>query len=124
VVLTRVPAVQVQLGDRKGVVQSYDAGSGEFCVVHGDVNELGVIDTSADAPRQLAPLTAMQLVLPNVGDSAKMIQAAQGCAAGSVGTVIGDDNTEQIVKLMPRNDIQILPKSVIGKLNQASAAAG
>lgn len=111
------------IGEEKGVVDSYDAASGEVCVVHGQEDESGLIATTGNVSRQLVPAASIRLVEADVNDAVKIVQSVQRLSAGSLGTMIGHDNEEGIVKVLPSNDIQILPKRVIAKLNRLAEVA-
>ena len=110
------------LGEDRGVVVSYDAASGEACVAQGAAAAGGAIDVSGQGgTRSLAPVATMRLVEPRVGDPVKIVTASGRTPAGAVGSMIGVDNEDGIVKLQPSNDIQILPMRAIARLNTAPA---
>jgi hypothetical protein len=116
--------VQVFLGDEKGVVDSYDEGSNEVCIIQGVERQDGFIDTAGEVRRQLVPATSIRLVDAQVGDAVKIVKTSGRTVAGSVGHMIGKDNEEGIVKLQPSKDIQILPMKMIAKLNQDKGSSG
>ncbi len=67
------------VGGEKGVVQSYDAASGDVLVVHGAEAGGGLVDTSsARARSQLVAASSLALVEPVEGDAILVVQSPSG----------------------------------------------
>jgi hypothetical protein len=115
----------VYVGDTKGVVVSYDPAGSEFIVAEGEekTDGSGCVTTDASSPQQVVSCSAVRLVQPVQQDAVVVVQPQGQVALGSIGELIGFDESDMIIRVVQSGDIQILPEHCLGKLNDRTALA-